>query len=83
MSQNLIRDRKFFWKEVGKVDDGNVENCNIIKDRTESLAVGEIDVRKIQNEYFEDMYNVDTEEWNLVNICGFDCDGRDIQWKNH
>ena len=49
-------------KEVDKVNGEKVENCNTIKDRTGKLVVAEDNVQKTWREYFEDLYNMDTEE---------------------
>ena len=34
MNQDVRVSRKFFWKEVGKVNGGNVESCSKIKNKT-------------------------------------------------
>ena len=44
--------RKLFWKEV---------RCSRIKDGNGSLS-GEDELRKIREEYFEDLYNIGTKE---------------------
>ena len=49
-----------------------VENCDRIKAKTVRLAVGEDNVGKPWNQYFEDLYNVDTEEHLMLSVCGFD-----------
>ena len=36
------------------------------------MAQGEDELRRIWKEYFEDLYNIDTQEQVAVNICGFD-----------
>ena len=36
------------------------------------LAHGEDEARKIWKEYFEDLYNIDTQEEVAVHLCGFD-----------
>ena len=36
------------------------------------MAQGEDKARKIWEEYFEDLYNIDTQEQVVVNMCGFD-----------
>ena len=48
------------------------------KDGNERLAWGEDEVQKIWKEYFEDLYNIDTQEQVGVHMCGFD----GIQWGN-
>ena len=49
-----------------------VESCSRIKDGSGRLAQGEDEVRKIWKEYFEDLYNIDTQEEVAVHMCGFD-----------
>ena len=51
---------------------GKVESCRRIKDGGGRLALGEDEVQRLWNGYFEDLYNVDTEEQVVVHICGFD-----------
>ena len=36
------------------------------------MALGEIKVRRTWKEYFEDLYNKDTQEQVAVHMCGFD-----------
>ena len=43
-----------------------------IKDRNGRLDQGEYEGRKIWEKYFEDLYNIDTEEQVGVHMCGFD-----------
>ena len=43
-----------------------------IKDGNERLAQGEDEVRTILKKYFEDLYNVDTQEHVAIHICSFD-----------
>ena len=50
---------------------GKVERCNRIKDGNGRLAQGEDEVRKIWKDYFEDLYNMDTQEQVAVHMCGF------------
>ena len=49
-----------------------MESCSRIKDGNGRLGQGEDKVRKIWKEYFEDLYNIDTQEEVAVNMCGFD-----------
>ena len=51
---------------------GKVESCSRIKDGNGRLAQGEDGVRRLWKDYFEDIYNIDTEEKVVVQICGFD-----------
>ena len=39
-----------------------VDSCSRIKDGNGRLAQGEDKVRKIWKEYFEELYNIDTQE---------------------
>ena len=64
--------RKLFWMEVSNVKRGKVENCSRIKDGNGRLAQGEIEVQRIWKEYFEDLYNIDTQEQVAVHMCDFD-----------
>ena len=41
---------------------GKVESCSRVNDGNGRLAQGEGEVRKILKEYFEDLYNIDTQE---------------------
>ena len=49
-----------------------MENCSRIKDVTKRLAQVEEEVRRIWKEYFEDLYNVDTQDQVAVHMCDFD-----------
>ena len=49
-----------------------VESCSKIKDGNERLAQREDEVRRVGKEYFEDLYNIDTEEQVAFLMCGFD-----------
>ena len=71
MNQDVNGNRKLFCKEVSKVNRGKVENSNRIKDVNGRLAQGEDTMRKIWRKYFEDLYNIDTQEEVTVNMCGF------------
>ena len=55
-----------------------------IKDGSRWLAMGEDNVRKTYKEYFENLFNVDTEEKDTVNICGIlkVQEGDVIWWKS-
>ena len=39
--------RKLFWNEVSKANEGKVENCNRIKDVSERLVLEGVEVRRI------------------------------------
>ena len=49
-----------------------MKSCMRIKDGNGRLAQGEDEVRRIWNEYFEDLYNIDTQEQVAVYMCDFD-----------
>ena len=51
---------------------GKVDSCRRIKDGNWRLAQGENEVRMIWKEYFENLYNIDTEGQVAVHMCGFD-----------
>ena len=72
MNEDVNRKRTLFWKEVSNVRGGKGESCNRIKDGNRKLAQGEDEVRRIWKEYFEVLYNIDTQEQVAVHICGFD-----------
>ena len=40
---------------------GKVENSNRIKDENGRLVLEEAEVRRIWKEYYEDLYNIDTQ----------------------
>ena len=48
------------------------KNCIIIKVGNGRLALKQVEVGKIWKDYFEDLYNIDTQEQAEVQICGFD-----------
>ena len=52
-----------FWKEVSKANGGKVENSNQIKEEAE--------VQRVSKEYYEYLYNIDTQEKVAVHMCGF------------
>ena len=72
MNENVNGNRKLFWKEVSNAKGGKVESCNRVNDGDERLAQGEDGARNIWKEYFEDLYNIDTQEQVAVHMCGFD-----------
>ena len=51
---------------------GTVENSNKIKDENGRSVLEEAEVQRIWNEYYEDLYNIDTQEQVAVHMCGFD-----------
>ena len=57
---------------MSKGNGGKVEDCSRIKDVNRSWHWGEIEVRRIWKEYFEDLLNTDTQEQVAVYMCGFD-----------
>ena len=72
INDHVNGNRKLFWKGVSNAKGGKVESCSGIKDGNGRLAQGEDEVRKIWKEYFEDLYNIDTQEEVAVHMCGFD-----------
>ena len=72
MNADVNGNRKLFWKEVSNTKRGKVESCSRIKDGNGRLAQGEDEVRRIWKEYFEDLYNIDTQDQVTVHMCGFD-----------
>ena len=55
-----------------------MESCSRIKDGNRRLAPREDEIRMSWKDYFEDLYNIDTQEQVVVYMCGFD----DIQKGN-
>ena len=49
-----------------------MEICTRIKDGNGRSAQGKDKVRKIWKEYFEDLYNIDTQKEVTLHMCGFD-----------
>ena len=60
---------------------GKGENSNTIKDGNGRLALEEVEVRRIWKEYFEDLYNIDTQEQVAVHMWGFDGVRRGIYFR--
>ena len=48
-----------------------MQNSNRIKDGNGRLALEEVEVRKIWKKYFENLYNIDTQEKVVVHMFGF------------
>ena len=68
---------KLFWKEVNNVKGRKVASFSIIMDRNRRSAQGEDGVQRIWKEYFEQLYNIDTQVQVAVQMCGFDGIRRD------
>ena len=51
---------------------GKVESCSRVKDGNRRLIQGKDEARKIWKEYFEGLYNIDTQEEIAVHMCHFD-----------
>ena len=49
-----------------------MDSCSRIKDGNGRLVMGEVEVRRIWEEYFEDINNADTQEQVAIHMCGFD-----------
>ena len=60
MNKDVKGNRKLLWKEVSKVNGGKGESYSRIKEENRRLAKREDELRRIWNEYFEDLYNIDT-----------------------
>ena len=61
-----------FWKEISKANGGKLESCSRIKDGNGRLALEEVKVQRIWEDYFRDPYNVDTKEQVEGHMFGFD-----------
>ena len=61
-----------FWKKVSKANGGKVKNCSEIKDENGRLALEEVEVRRIWKEYFEDLYDIHTQEQVAVQMLCFE-----------
>ena len=72
MNEDVDGNRKLFWKEVSNAKGGILECCSRVKDGNGRLAQGENEARRIWKEYFEDLYNINTQEEVAVHMCGFD-----------
>ena len=71
MNEDVNGSRILFWKEVSNAKGGKVKSCSRIKDGNGRLSQWEDKMRKIWKEYFEDLYNIDTQEQVPVHMCGF------------
>ena len=49
-----------------------MESCNRVKGVNGRLAQGEDEAKKICKQYFEDLYNIDTQEEVAAPMCDFD-----------
>ena len=72
MNQDVNENRKLFWKEVSKANEGKMESCSRIKDGNGRLALEEIEVLTICKKYFENLYSMNTQERVEVHMYGFD-----------
>ena len=71
MNEFRIGNRKYFWKEVSNAKGGKAKSCSRTKDGNGRLAQGRDELREIWKEYFEDLYNVNTQEQVVVHKCAF------------
>ena len=62
MNQDVNGNTKLFWREASKVNGRKIESCSRIKDSNRRLKVGDYEVQRIWMEYYEDLYNIDTQE---------------------
>ena len=67
-----ITSQRISAREVSNAKGGKVESCSRVKDGNGRLVQGEEEARKIWKEYFEDLFNIDTQEEDTVPKCGFD-----------
>ena len=72
MNENVNGNRKLFSKEVSNAKGQKVESCSRIKDGNGRLAQGKNEVQRIWKEYFEYLYNINTQKQAAVHMCGFD-----------
>ena len=62
MNEDLGRDIKLFWKEVGKMNGRKVKRCIIIKEGNGKIGLGEDIVRITWKEHFTDLNNMNTKD---------------------
>ena len=82
INENVNGNRKLFWKEVSNVKREMVESCSRIKDKNGRLAQRQDEVQRIWKKHFGDLYNIDTQEQEVVHMCGFDGIRRRTYWKS-
>ena len=70
MNQDVNENKKLFWNEVSKVNGENVASVCRIKYINGKFTLEVVEVRRIRKEYFEDLYNTDTQEQVAVLMCG-------------
>ena len=69
---NVNGNRKLFLKEGSNANGGKVQNSNRVKDGNRRLVLEQAEVQRIWNGFYENLYNIDTQEQVAVNMCGFD-----------
>ena len=57
---------------MSKGNGGKEDSWSRIKNLNGNLELGEKEVRRIWKDYFEDLYNIDTQGKVAVRMCGFD-----------
>ena len=72
MNEVVNGNKKLFWKEVSNGKEGKKESCSRMEDGNGRLAEEENEVGRNWKEYFEDLYNIDTQEQVAVHMCIFD-----------
>ena len=72
MNKDVHGNKKLVWKEASNTKGGKVERYSTIKDGDVRLSQGEDEVHRIWKEYFEDLYNIDTQTQVTVHMCIFD-----------
>ena len=70
MNQDVSGDKNGSEKVVGKVKNGKMEHCIRLKYRTGKVVNERIMCERL-GEYFEDLYNVDTEDQFTCNTCDY------------
>ena len=60
-NEDMNVNRTLFLKEVSNGKGGKVESCSRIKNGNGRLVQGEDEGRKIWKDYFEGLYNIDTQ----------------------
>ena len=72
MNKGVNGNIKLFWKEMSNTKGAKVECCNKTKDVNRKLTQGGNEVRGIWKAYFEDLFNIDTQEQVAVSMHSFD-----------
>ena len=79
--EDVNENRKLFWREVSNAKRGKVKSCSRIKDGNGRMTLVAFEVWRIWEEYFEDLYNIDTQEQVVVYMCLCWGSGRELFWR--